>query len=38
MSDLIEGLVDECKNVGIETATPDEIANMLSLWQTRRDT
>lgn len=29
MSDLIEGLVDECKNVGIETATPDEIANML---------
>jgi hypothetical protein len=38
MSDLIEGLVDECKNVGIETANPDEIANMLSLWQTRRDT
>jgi hypothetical protein len=38
MSDLIEGLVDECKQVGIETATPDEIANMLSLWQTRRDT
>jgi hypothetical protein len=38
MSDLIEGLVDECKNVGIETATPDEIANMLSLWQTRSDT
>lgn len=37
MSDLIEGLVDECKQVGIETATPDEIANMLSLWQTRRD-
>ena len=36
MSDLIEGVVDECRRVGIETATPNEIANMLSLLQTRR--
>lgn len=34
-SDLIEGLVDECKQVGIPTATPDEIANMISLLDTR---
>ena len=34
-SRLVEGLVDECKQVGIETATPDEIANMISLLKTR---
>ena len=34
-SRLVEGLVDECKQVGIQTATPDEIANMISLLQGR---
>ena len=34
-SHLVKGLVDECKQVGIETATPDEIANMISLLKTR---
>ena len=34
-SRLIEGIIDECKQVGIETATPEEIANMISLLQTR---
>lgn len=34
-SHLVNGLVDECKQVGIETATPDEIAKMISLLQTR---
>ena len=32
MSRLIENIVQDCKAVGIETRTPDEIANMLSLW------
>ena len=34
-SHLVNGIIDECKQVGIETATPDEIANMLSLLKTR---
>lgn len=33
MSRLIELMVCECKAFGIETATPDEIERMLSLWQ-----
>lgn len=33
--ELLEGLIDECKQVGIPTETPDEIANMLSLMQSR---
>lgn len=33
--DLLEGLVDECKQVGIPTETPDEIASMISLMKTR---
>ena len=33
MSQLIDGTVQECKAVGIETATPDEIARMEALWQ-----
>lgn len=33
---LIDGLVDECKNVGIETATPDELAKMMSLYKEER--
>ena len=32
MSRLINHVVEDCKVQGIETKTPDEIANMLSLW------
>lgn len=32
MSRLINLVVEDCKIQGIETKTPDEIANMLSLW------
>jgi hypothetical protein len=32
MSRLIDNVVQDCQAVGIETRTPDEIANMLSLW------
>ena len=32
MSRLIKMVIEDCKNVGIETKTPNEIANMLSLW------
>ena len=32
MSRLIDIVVQDCKALGIETKTPDEIANMLSLW------
>lgn len=30
-SNLISGLIDECRQVGIATATPNEVANLLSL-------
>lgn len=33
MSIFISGIVEECKEQGIETMTPDEIARMNSLWQ-----
>ena len=33
MSNLIELAVTECKEQGIETKTPDEIARMVSLWE-----
>lgn len=33
MSTLIELAVMECKEQGIETKTPDEIAQMVSLWE-----
>ena len=33
MSRLIDMIVADCKVQGIETRTPDEIANMLSLWE-----
>ena len=33
MAKLIDGTIQECKNVGIETATPDEIARMEQLWE-----
>jgi hypothetical protein len=32
MSRLINIVVDACREQGIETRTPDEIANLLSLW------
>jgi len=34
MSRLIELIVQDCKAVGISTKTPDEINNLLSLWNT----
>ena len=36
MSQLIDGTVQECKAVGIEVATPDEIARMEALWEKRK--
>ena len=33
MSRVIDWLVAECQQQGIETQTPDQIANMLSLWK-----
>lgn len=35
MSRLIEHTVQDCHAVGIETRTPDEIANLLSMWGER---
>lgn len=32
MSVLIDGVVSECKNVGIEVIPPDELARMKALW------
>ena len=33
MSKLIDNIVQDCEALGIQTKTPDEIANMLSLWK-----
>ncbi len=33
MGRLIDGIVQDCKAVGIETKTPNEIAEMLSRWE-----
>ena len=33
MSDLIDNIIYECKEQGIQTETPDEIARMKSLWE-----
>lgn len=33
MAHLIEGLISECKEVGIETATPEELTRMLALYE-----
>ena len=33
MSIFIDGIVEECKNVGIETMTPNEITKMEALWR-----
>lgn len=35
MSTLISNIVEECKSQGIETRTPEELANLLSLWEGR---
>jgi hypothetical protein len=32
MSRLIDNIVQECKENGIETATPNELKNLLSMW------
>jgi hypothetical protein len=32
MAKLIDGTVQEAKQLGIETATPDELAKMKALW------
>lgn len=34
MSDFIDGVISEAKELGIQTETPDEIARMKALWQT----
>lgn len=34
MSVLIDGVIDECKNVGIETLTPDKLALLKEEWGT----
>ena len=33
MSIFIDGIVSEAEELGIQTKTPDELANMLSLWE-----
>lgn len=35
MAKLINGTVEECKAQGIETATPEELARMQALWESR---
>ena len=35
MQALIDQMVAECKAQGIETATPDELAQMVAMWETR---
>ena len=32
MSRLIDNIVQDCQALGIETKTPDEIANLISMW------
>ena len=32
MSQLIDGVVQECKDGGIETLTPEELKSMLNEW------
>lgn len=33
MSRLLDSVVEDCKEQGIQTETPDEIANMVNLWE-----
>ena len=35
MQKLISGVVQECQQVGIETATPEELAHMEALWEAK---
>lgn len=35
MSRLIENVVQDCQAEGIETRTPDELANLISMWEGR---
>ena len=36
MSRLIDGIVQDCKAVGVETKTPAQLAEMLSLWKSKK--
>lgn len=36
MSRLLENIIQDCEALGIQTKTPDEIANLVSLWETER--
>ena len=36
MSRLLDLIIEECKEQGIETKTPNEISEMLSLWENAR--
>ena len=36
MSRLIDNVIQECEQYGIQTKTPNEIANMLSLWESHK--
>ena len=36
MHRLIEGTIQECRQLDIEYATPDEIARMIALWETKQ--
>lgn len=36
MGRLIDFLIEDCKENGIETKTPDEVANMVSLWESEQ--
>lgn len=37
MSVFIEGIVSECKDAGIDTITPDELAKMTAAWEGARN-
>lgn len=37
MKRLIDNIVQDCEEQGIQTATADEIANMLSLWEQEKE-
>jgi len=37
MAKLIDGTIIECEQVGIETATPEEIARMKALWGNKHE-
>ena len=36
MTALIDGIVSECKDLGIDTRTPDEIRSMMALWDEKQ--